>query len=167
MIWYGAVLRADEGALDTGREQQCAGQRRAPLRPRRAGRSGQKRHGWPQRHRPTAARWGTTASSGCMLPSSTTPSWAETASRGGALVPEGMVIPDNSVAVGVPAGSSRPSGTTSWPTTSRTQKPMWRWAVSTRRCEILRCILRRTACTTGFSMLSSSQNRARPARTEV
>ena len=66
-----------------------------------------------------------------------------------------------------PPGSSRPSGTTSWPTTSKTPRPMWRWGGSTRRCEILRCILRRIACTAGFSMLSSSQNRARPARTEV
>ena len=47
---------------------QRAGQRRAPLRPRRAGRSGQN----------------------CII-------------GAGALVPEGMVIPDNSVAVGVPA----------------------------------------------------------------
>ncbi len=38
-----------------------------------------------------------------MPPSSTTPSWAKTASSGPGAVPEGMVIPDNSVAVGVPA----------------------------------------------------------------
>ena len=44
------------------------------------------------------------ASSECTPPCSTTASWAKNCIIGaGALVPEGMVIPDGSVAVGVPA----------------------------------------------------------------
>lgn len=140
-IWYGAVLRADEGALILGENSNVQDNAVLHCDP-----GGQVVLGKNVTVGHSALVHGCTVGDNSLIGMHATILNHAVVGKNciigaGALVPEGMVIPDNSVAVGVPPGSSRPSGTTSWPTTSRTQKLMWRWAVSTRRCEILRCIL--------------------------
>ena len=166
-IWYGAVLRADEGALILGENSNVQDNAVLHCDP-----GGQVVLGKNVTVGHSAIVHGCTVGDNSLIGMHATILNHAVVGRNciigaGALVPEGMIIPDNSVAVGVPARVIKTIRDDQLATTSRTQKPMWRWAVSTRCCEILRCILHRTACTTGFSMLSSSQNRARPARTEV
>lgn len=131
-IWYGAVLRADEGALILGENSNVQDNAVLHCDP-----GGQVVLGKNVTVGHSAIVHGCTVGDNSLIGMHATILNHAVVGKNciigaGALVPEGMVIPDNSVAVGVPAGSSRPSGTTSWPTTSRTQKLMWRWAVSTR-----------------------------------
>ena len=80
-IWYGAVLRADEGALILGENSNVQDNAVLHCDP-----GGQVVLGKNVTVGHSAlvhgCTVGTTASSGCMLPSSTTPSWAKTASSG-------------------------------------------------------------------------------------
>ena len=108
-IWYGAVLRGDEGTLVLG--ENCNVQDNAVL------------HCDP---------------GGQVL-------LGKNVTVGHCALAHGCTVGENSL-IGMHAtmlnhsvvgknclpGSSRPSGTTSWPTTSKTLRPMWRWGGSTR-----------------------------------
>ena len=128
-IWYGAVLRADEGALILGENSNVQDNAVLHCDP-----GGQVVLGKNVTVGHSAIVHGCTVGDNSLVGMHATILNHAVVGRNciigaGALVPEGMVIPDNSVAVGVPARVIK----TSWPTTSRMPKPMWRWAVSTRR----------------------------------
>ena len=70
-IWYGAVLRGDEGTLVLG--ENCNVQDNAVLHCDPGGQVLLGRTSrWATAPSPTAAQWGKTASSGCTPPCSTT-----------------------------------------------------------------------------------------------
>lgn len=102
-VWYGAVLRGDDGTLTLGENTNVQDNAVLHCRPRRDRVAGQKCHGGPQRpcprlHRGDGSLIGMHATllNHCVI-------GKNCIIGAGALVPEGMVIPDGSVAVGVPA----------------------------------------------------------------
>ncbi|MFQ7013405.1 MAG: gamma carbonic anhydrase family protein [Faecalibacterium sp.] len=137
-IWYGAVLRADEGALILGENSNVQDNAVLHCDP-----GGQVVLGKNVTVGHSALVHGCTVGDNSLIGMHATILNHAVVGKNciigaGALVPEGMVIPDNSVAVGVPGpGHQDHPGRPAWPTTSRTQKPMWRWAVSTRRWALM------------------------------
>ena len=111
-IWYGAVLRADEGALILGENSNVQDNAVLHCDP-----GGQVVLGKNVTVGHSALVHGCTVGDNSLVGMHAT-------------ILNHAVVGKNCI---IGAGALVPSGTTSWPTTSRTQKPMWRWAVSTRR----------------------------------
>ena len=136
-IWYGAVLRADEGALILGKNSNVQDNAVLHCDP-----GGQVVLGKNVTVGHSALVHGCTVGDNSLIGMHATILNHAVVGKNciigaGALVPEGMVIPDNSVAVGVPARVIKTIRDDQLATTSRTLKPMWRWAVSTRRWALM------------------------------